>query len=96
MLLNSQLNLKKQRKDFNKEIKTELLMQRLQSNLPNKDYWHVLVQDLDKVVELMVTYLKENNFNSIQKRLTKEKNDFICINIIIISNFTIISIKFNS
>lgn len=91
MLLNSQLNLKKQRKDFNKEIKTELLMQRLQSNLPNKDYWHVLVQDLDKVVELMVTYLKENNFNSIQKRLTKEKNDFICINIIIISNFNIIS-----
>lgn len=91
MLLNSQLNLKKQRKDFKKEIKTELLMQRLQNNLLNKDYWPVLVQDLDKVVELMVTYLKENNFNSIQKRLTKEKNDFLCINIIIISNLNIIS-----
>ena len=75
--MKSQQNQKKLKRNLKKGLRIELLIQKLLNNLPNKDYLLVLVLDLAKQVELMVIFCKENNFNSIQKKLIKERNDCI-------------------
>jgi hypothetical protein len=71
------LNQKKLRRDLKKELRIELLILKLQKNSLSKDYLLALAQDPDNLVELMVTFYKENNYSSTQRKLIKERNDFI-------------------
>ena len=75
MPLNQLLNRKRPRRNFKKEIKTELLIQRLQKNSLNKDYLLALAQDLDNQERLMGTSWKEKNSNFTQGKSIKERND---------------------
>lgn len=45
------------------------------NNSVNKDFWLVLVQDQVNQVELMDTFCKEDNSNSMPKKSNQERND---------------------
>lgn len=45
------------------------------NNSVNKDFWPVSVQDQVNQVELMDTFYKEDNSNSMPKKSNQERND---------------------
>lgn len=57
------------------ERRIELLIRDLKINSELKDYWLVLVQDLDNQVELTATFWKEKNWNSMPRECKLERND---------------------
>ena len=73
------LNTEKRRKAATEELakdkKTESSILKLLNNSVNKDFWLVSVQDQVNQAELMVTFWKEKNSNSMPKRSTQERND---------------------
>jgi hypothetical protein len=58
-----------------KDKKTESSIQRLLNNSVNKDFSLASVQDQASQAELMVIFWKENNSNSMLRKLNQEKND---------------------
>jgi hypothetical protein len=52
----------------------ERLTLKLKNNSVNKDFWLVLAQDQDNVVELMDIFLKVNNLSSMPESSIKREN----------------------
>jgi hypothetical protein len=63
------------KRELAKDKKTESSILKLLNNSVNKDFWLVSVQDQVNQAELMVTFWKEKNSNSMPKRSTQERND---------------------
>ena len=58
-----------------KDKKTELLTLKSPNNSVNKDFTPASVQDPVNQEELMVIFWKEDNSNSMLRKLNQEKND---------------------
>ena len=78
-------NLKELLRELKKDKKIELSILKLMINSTNKDYQLVSVQDQVKQEELTDIFQKENNSNSILRKLTLERNDDLNIFVIIIT-----------
>ena len=77
-LHNKRKDLKELKIELTKDKKTELLTLKSLNNLVNKDFQLVSVQDQANLEELMDIFYKENNLNSMQRKLNQERNDFNC------------------